>query len=180
MGGLVAEPGVAIRAANDDDIAAVTRIYAHYVRHSTATFETEPPNVQEMLRRTTDITQRNLPYLVAERDGAVLGYAYAVPYRPRKAYRFTVEDSIYIHPECLGQGLGRALLPALIEACEQRGARQMIAVIGGSDNAASIRLHERLGFRHAGVLRAVGFKFGRWLDTILMQRSLGGGDTTVP
>jgi L-amino acid N-acyltransferase YncA len=173
-------PNVTIRASSAHDVAAIAEIYAHYVRHSTATFETEPPDVAEMARRRADTNQRNLPYLVAEQDGVVIGYAYAVPYRRRKAYRFTVEDSIYVHPDHTGQGLGAILLPALVEACVKRGARQMIAVIGGNDNAASIRLHEKFGFRHTGVFQSVGFKFGRWLDTVLMQRALGNGDGSLP
>jgi len=173
-------PSVKVRPSNDNDIAAITEIYAHNVCHSTVTFETEPPDAAEMARRRAEIRQRNLPHLVAELDGILVGYAYATPYRPRKAYHFTVEDSIYIHPKHIGQGLGRVLLPALIEACVQHGSRQMMAVIGGTDNAPSIRLHERFGFCHAGVLKSVGFKFGRWLDTVLMQRTLGSGDTTPP
>jgi L-amino acid N-acyltransferase YncA len=161
-----------IRPSNESDIEAISRIYAHYVRHSTTTFETEPPDVTELSRRRADIKQRNLPYLVLESNSSVVGYAYATPYRPRNAYRFTVEDSIYIHPEHLGQGLGKTLLSALINGCAQSGARQMIAVIGGSDNAASIRLHKSFGFRHAGTLQSVGFKFEQWLDTVLMQKAL--------
>jgi L-amino acid N-acyltransferase YncA len=161
-----------VRPSNESDIEAISRIYAHYVRHSTATFETEPPDVTELRRRRADIRQRNLPYLVAERNGSVVGYAYATPYRPRNAYRFTVEDSIYIHPEHVGKGLGKTLLSALISVCAQSGARQMIAVIGGSDNTASIRLHKSFGFRHAGTLQSVGFKFEQWLDTVLMQKAL--------
>jgi phosphinothricin acetyltransferase len=173
-------PNVVVRPASDDDMVAISKIYAHYVYHSTATFETEPPDAGEMSRRRAEIRQRELPYLVAEKGGAVVGYAYATLYRPRKAYRFTVEDSIYIHPEHTGQGLGRMLLPVLIEASAQSGAREMIAVIGGSDNLASVQLHSRFGFRHAGVLKSVGFKFGRWLDSVLMQCPLGSGDKTLP
>jgi L-amino acid N-acyltransferase YncA len=161
-----------IRPSNESDIEAISRIYAHYVRHSTTTFETEPPDVAELGRRRADIKQRNLPYLVLESNSSVVGYAYATPYRPRNAYRFTVEDSIYIHPEHLGQGLGKTLLSALINGCAQSGARQMIAVIGGGDNTASIGLHESFGFRHAGTLRSVGFKFEQWVDTVLMQKAL--------
>jgi phosphinothricin acetyltransferase len=161
-----------VRAAHDADADAITRIYAHYVLDSTATFEIEPPDAAEMSRRRADVQQQNLPYLVAEFNSAVVGYAYATPYRPRKAYRFTVEDSIYLHPEHTGKGLGKMLLAALIEECAQSGAQQMIAVIGGSDNAASIRLHESFGFHHVGILQSVGFKFDRWLDTTLMQKAL--------
>jgi L-amino acid N-acyltransferase YncA len=161
-----------VRIANDGDVAAITEIYAHYVLHSTATFEIEPPDAAEMARRRADVQQKKFPYLVAELNGVVVGYAYATPYRPRKAYRFTVEDSVYIHSEHTSKGLGKLLLAALIEECMQRGVHQMIAVIGGSDNAASVRLHERFGFCHAGILKSVGFKFDRWLDTTLMQKSL--------
>jgi len=161
-----------VRPSNESDIEAISAIYAHYVRHSTATFETEPPDPIEMGRRRANIQLCNLPYIVAEANGLVVGYAYATPYRPRNAYRFTVEDSIYIHPEHLGKGVGKALLASLIDACKHGGARQMIAIIGGSDNAASIRLHESFKFNHAGTLKSVEFKFEQWLDTVLMQRAL--------
>lgn len=161
-----------IRAANDGDTAAITGIYAHYVLHSTATFEIEAPDAAEMSRRGADVQQKNLPYLVTELNGDVVGYAYVTPYRPRKAYRFTVEDSIYIHPDHTGKGLGKILLAALIDACTKTGARQMIAVIGGSENTASVGLHERFGFQHVGILKSVGFKFDRWLNATLMQKTL--------
>lgn len=173
-------PGAKIRPATDSDIPAITAIYSHHVLHGTASFEIDPPDEHEIARRRAEIERRSLPYLVAELDGAVVGYAYAGAYRPRIAYRFTVENSVYIHPARLGQGLGRLLLKTLIGACEQRGCRQMIAVIGDSANTASIRLHESLGFRHAGVLKSVGFKFGRWLDTVLMQLPLAEADQTRP
>ena len=168
------------RASDESDIPAIAEIYAHYVRHSTASFETEPPDAAEIARRRAQVVGIGLPWLVAEVDGVVAGYAYAGPYRPRRAYRFTVEDSIYIRPAHAGQGIGAALLDRLVGACEQWGARQMVAVIGGSDNLPSIRLHEKFGFRHAGLLRAAGFKFGRWADSVLMQRAIGLGDTTAP
>ena len=168
------------RASTDSDVAAIAAIYAHYVLHTTASFETEPPEAAEIARRRAQVVEIGLPWLVAEVDGVVAGYAYAGRYRPRAAYRFTVEDSIYIHPEYTGQGLGAGLLERVIAACEQWGGRQMVAVIGGSDNLASIRLHQRFGFRHAGLLRSAGFKFGRWADSVLMQRALGLGDTTAP
>jgi len=169
-----------IRPAVDADIPAITGIYAHYVEHTTSSFETDPPDATESARRRLEIERHGLPYLVAEIDQKVVGYAYAVPYRPRKAYRFTVEDSIYIDPAHTGKGLGRMLLPALIDKCQEQGYRQMVAVIGGSDNLASIRLHERFGFWQVGVLRGAGFKFGRWADSVLMQRSLGDGEKSLP
>jgi len=161
-----------IRSATAGDAAQVAAIYARHVLHGTATFEIDAPDADEIERRRAEIEQHGLPYLVAARDDRILGYAYAGPYRPRPAYRYTVEDSIYIDPAEIGRGIGKLLLPALIQACDEAGRRQMIAVIGDSGNIASIKLHERFGFRHAGVLHAVGFKFGRWLDTVLMQREL--------
>jgi L-amino acid N-acyltransferase YncA/putative methionine-R-sulfoxide reductase with GAF domain len=151
---------------------AITAIYAHHVLHGTATFELDPPDLAEMNKRRLEILDHGLPYLVAELEGAVAGYAYAGLYRTRAAYRFTVEDSIYIHPDFVARGLGKLLMARLLKLCEARGSRQMIAVIGDSLNIASIRLHERFGFRNAGVFEAVGRKFGRWLDTVLMQRAL--------
>jgi phosphinothricin acetyltransferase len=166
---------VQIRPATDADMAAVSGIYAHYVLPGTATFEIEPPTADEMRNRRDLILVSGLPYLVAEIDHRVAGFAYAGPYRPRPAYRFTVEDSIYVSPESQGRGLGRLLLSELIAVCEKQGYRQMVAVIGGSDNTGSVRLHAMFGFRTAGVLTAVGLKFGRWIDTVLMQRELGAG-----
>lgn len=169
-----------IRPCRDADMPAITAIYAHHVRHGFASFETDPPDLTEMLRRRADILGKGLPYLVAERDGTVLGYAYAGTYRPRAAYRDTVENSIYIRPDTVGQGIGRALLPALVAECEARDLRQMIAVIGDSGNTASIRLHAACGFRMIGTLEAVGFKLGRWLDSVLMQKRLGRGSDAEP
>jgi phosphinothricin acetyltransferase len=169
-----------IRPAQELDMIAATAIYQHHVLNGTATFEIDAPSYEEMRRRWSEVREKNLPYLVAEAGGAVRGFAYATPYRPRVAYRFTVEDSVYVDPDYTGRGLGRALLQALIEQCERRGCRQMIAVIGDSNNRASIRLHESLGFEHVGVLRSVGLKFNRWLDTVLMQRALGTGDSALP
>jgi phosphinothricin acetyltransferase len=166
-----------IRAARDTDIPDIAEIYGHFVRVAPATFETEPPDAAEMARRRQDVLACGLPYLVAELDGHVAGYAYAARYRPRPAYRFTVENSVYVHPDHARKGLGRLLLTELIAACKAAGCREMVAVIGDSGNAASIGLHEALGFRHVGVLRSVGFKFGRWVDTVLMQRSLGERDS---
>lgn len=163
-----------IRTATELDFPVITEIYAHYVRHGTATFEIEPPNRGEMERRRSEILSQGLPYLVAELQGRVVGYAYASRYRPRPAYRFTAEDSVYIHPDFVARGLGRRLLTRLIDSCTAAGCRQMVAVIGDSGNTASIRLHERLGFRTVGVLQNVGRKFGRWIDTVIMQRALEG------
>jgi phosphinothricin acetyltransferase len=164
---------IAVRDAAD--LPAVHAIYGHHVRHGLASFEEVPPDVAELARRRDEIVARGLPYLVVEHDGAVRAYAYAAPYRARSAYRFTVEDSVYVAPDATGRGLGRAALAELIRRCERLDLRQMIAVIGDSGNVASIKLHERLGFRPVGILSSVGFKFGRWVDSVLMQRSLGGG-----
>ncbi len=169
-----------IRPCEPADLPAVTAIYAHWVLYGTGTFEETPPPVAELTARRQRAHDEGLPFLVADLDGAVVGYAYALVYRGRSAYRFTVEDSIYVHPAHLRTGAGRALLQALIEACERAGCRQMIAVIGDRANEPSIRLHERFGFEAAGVLRAVGWKFGRWLDTVRMQRPLGPGDSCAP
>lgn len=163
---------ITFRPAAAGDAEALASIYAHYVLTHTATFELEPPGPDEMERRRAAVAGAGLPYLVAEAAGRVVGYGYAGPYRLRPAYRFTVEDSIYLHPEWAGRGIGRALLARLIAESEARGFRQMVAVIGDSANAASVRLHAGLGFIEVGVLRDVGFKFGRWLDTVLMQRPL--------
>lgn len=169
-----------IRDAKASDIDAVAAIYAEHVRHGTATFEIDAPGRAEMLRRFDDLAVQRYPYFVAERAGTVLGYAYAGPFRTRPAYRFTVEDSIYLDAPAHRQGIGRALLERLIEACTNRGARQMIAVIGDRANAGSIALHRSCGFTDAGLLEASGFKFGRWIDTVLMQRALGEGAHTLP
>jgi L-amino acid N-acyltransferase YncA len=171
---------VTIRAAALADIPGITRIYAHAVMHGTATFELEPPDEAEMARRMTALLEGGFPYLVAEIGGALAGYAYAGHYRARPAYRFTVEDSIYIDPTAQRRGVGRALLAQLIQECERRGFRQMIAVIGDSAQLASIEVHRALGFRPSGNLENVGFKFGRWLDSLMMQRDLGPGATTKP
>jgi len=169
-----------IRPSEDRDLPAITAIYAHNVRFGTASFETDPPSLPEMIRRRADILAKGLPFLVAEDAGAVLGYAYAGTYRPRPAYRNTVEDSIYLRPDMTGRGIGKALLSALIEACARLGYRQMIAVVGDSANLASIRLHQRCGFRLVGTLESVGFKHGSWLDSVFLQRALGCGDSTAP
>lgn len=171
---------VTIRPATLADIPAIARIYAHAVQNGTATFELEPPDEAEMTRRMTALLEGHFPYLAAEVGGMLAGYAYAALYRTRPAYRFTVEDSIYVDPNVQRRGVGRALLKRLIEECERKGFRQMVAVIGDSAQTASIEVHRALGFRHAGNIENVGFKFGRWLDTVLMQRDLGAGATTKP
>jgi L-amino acid N-acyltransferase YncA len=161
-----------IRDAAPADFDVIARIYGVYVLHALATFEETPPDADEMRARHATITAAGLPYLVAELDGSVVGYCYATAYRPRSAYRHTIEDSVYIADGLHGRGIGLALLNALIERCEAGPWRQMIAVIGNSANLASIALHERVGFAHVGVLREVGFKHGQWVDTVLMQRAL--------
>ncbi len=171
---------IVLRPSREEDLDSITDIYGYYVLHGTVSFETEAPDVEEMRRRRANLLQKRFPYLVAEHKGEILGYAYAGPYRPRTAYRNTAENSIYLHPNATGQGIGRLLLSELLKACEALGLRQMIAVIGGSENVASIRLHESLGFRMVGTLQAVGFKKGQWLDTVLLQRTLGPGDTIPP
>ena len=161
-------------------MGTVHDIYAAEVRNGVASFELAPPSLDEMARRRTGVLALGLPYLVAEMDGAVAAYAYAGPYHPRPGYRFTVEDSIYVAPHAQGRGLGGALLRALIAECEAWGARRMVALIGDSANAASIALHARAGFRSVGCLPAVGWKHGRWLDAVLMQRALGEGEGSAP
>jgi phosphinothricin acetyltransferase len=175
-----AASAVLVRASRDEDVPAIAEIYRYHVVHGSASFEVEPPSAEEMSRRRRSVLERGLPCLVAEADGAVQGFAYAGPYRARAAYRFTVEDSVYVHVARMGQGIGRLLLAELIAACERAGCRQMVAVIGGDESAASIALHQSLGFRRVGTLAKVGFKFGRWLDTVLMQRPLGEGDGSLP
>ncbi|MCZ6838330.1 MAG: GNAT family N-acetyltransferase [Alphaproteobacteria bacterium] len=171
---------VSIRDATEDDLATIQAIYAHHVDHGLASFEEIPPDLAEISRRRDVARDHDLPYLVAERDGAVRGFAYASPFRNRPAYRYTIEDSVYVAPEALGAGIGSALLSVLIERCTERGFRQMVAVIGDSANQASIELHAKHGFLQSGLMPAVGFKFGRWVDSVRMQRPLGPGDTTLP
>ena len=171
----------ALRPALEADLADLQRIYAHHVLTGLASFEETPPDVAELTRRWRAIAELGLPYVVAEGPGGeIAGYAYAGPYRPRSAYRFTVEDSIYLDPAFQGRGLGRALLARLINDATACGKRQMIAVIGDSANAASIGVHRALGFEMTGTFKAIGLKFGRWVDTVLMQRALGAGDTRTP
>ena len=170
-----------IRIASDADLPAITAIYAHYVNNSTASFETEAPSVAEMAARRAEVLSRALPYLVLEdAEGGVAGYAYCNWFKPRPAYRFSAENSIYLAPAAVGGGRGRALLDALCDAATTAGVRQMIAVIGGADNHASIRLHRAAGFTDAGLFKSCGWKFGTWLDVVLMQKSLGAGDTSAP
>jgi phosphinothricin acetyltransferase len=169
-----------IRAASDADIPAITAIYAHAVRFGTATFEIDPPDEAEMAERFRTLAAGGFPYLVATTDAGVAGYAYAGPYRTRLAYRNTLEDSIYLDPVFHRRGIGRALLDRLVEESETRGFRQMIAVIGDSAQAGSVAVHRAAGFRTVGTFEGVGHKFGRWLDTVLMQRALGDGAATAP
>src|SRR3982074_1149262 len=171
---------VEIRPAAEADLAAVTEIYDHAVSYGTATFELIPPDSPEITRRVRSLMDGGYPYLVAALEGRVIGYAYAGPYRPRPAYRFTVENSVYLAPAIHRRGIGTQLLQRLIADCEARGYRQMIAVIGDSANAGSIRVHARGGFQMIGTHPNVGFKFGRWRDTVMMQRALGEGATTLP
>ena len=169
-----------VRPSVEADLSAIMGIYAHAVLHGTASFELEPPPEAEMARRRAAILEGGYPHLVAERDGAVLGYAYAGAYRTRPAYRSTVEDSIYVAPSAQGQGVGRVLLEALIAACEALDFRLMVAVIGDEESKGSIALHQSLGFELVGILKGIGYKHGRWLSTVLMQRSLGRGMSELP
>ena len=173
-------PALLIRPSVDTDLPDITSIYAHHVLTGTGTFELDPPDRAEMTRRRADVLAKGLPYLVAEQGGRLAGYAYANPFRPRPAYRFCLEDSIYLAPDAAGRGIGTLLLAELLARCEALGARQMLAVIGDAANLGSIGLHRRLGFEHTGLLRASGWKFERWLDVVLMQRALGVGDGTPP
>jgi L-amino acid N-acyltransferase YncA len=171
---------ITVRPCEEEDIPSVTRIYAHHVLHGLASFEVEPPSESDMRQRRRDVVGKGFPYLVAEYAGEIVGYTYASPYRLRPAYRYTAENSVYLHPEWTGKGIGGELLSALLAQCEARGLRQIVAVIGDSANSASIRLHLRLGFIMVGTIRSAGYKFGRWVDSVLMQRALGAGDTTLP
>jgi L-amino acid N-acyltransferase YncA len=176
----IATRAVRVRAASEADMAAVRDIYAHYVLHSLATFEEAPPTLEEMLARRSASVELGLPYLVAEARGEILGFAYAAAYRARPAYRFTIEDSVYVAEGMSGRGIGSALLGELIARCERGHWRQMLAVVGDSANAGSIALHRRFGFELVGTLRSVGFKFGRWVDTPILQRALAAGDGLTP
>lgn len=171
---------IAVRDAAVADLLAIQGIYAHHVTHGTASFEEAPPDLAEMTKRYVDITSRGLPFVVVESGGCILGYAYAAPYRQRSAYRYTVEDTVYVAPGSMRGGVGRAALTEIINRASALGYRQMIAVIGDSNNRPSIRLHESVGFVHVGRLSSVGFKLGRWIDSVLMQRPLGPGDAALP
>ncbi len=175
-------PGAApaVRDAVETDVSAITAIYSHHVLTGCASFEEVPPTVAETAARREGVLKLGAPYLVAEFDGRVVGFAYANTYRARPAYRHTIEDSVYVAHDALGRGVGGALLAELIRRCEAGPWRQMIAVIGDSANAGSVAVHRKLGFEMTGTFRAVGFKFGRWVDSVLMQRALGDGETTLP
>ena len=175
-----AKRSLRIRDATEHDLGAVQEIYAHHVLCGLASFEEVPPQIEELRTRWLTVRGAGLPYLAAAVDGRVIGYAYASAYRARPGYRYTVEDSVYVAQGFAGQGAGSALLRALVERCESEPWRQMLAIIGDSDNVASIALHRRQGFELVGTLKSVGFKLGRWVDTVLMQRSLGVGATRLP
>jgi len=171
---------VQVRAAAEDDIPAVHAIYAHHVANGLASFEEQPPSRDELLRRYREVTGQGLPYIVAEFGAEVAGYGYCALYRTRSAYRYALEDSVYVRHDMHGRGVGSALLAELIRRCEALGYRQLIAVIGDSAHAASINLHASLGFLRVGTLRSVGYKLGRWVDSVIMQRPLGAGDSEKP
>ena len=168
------------RPSTDADVPAITAIYAHHVTHGTGTFETTPPTEADMAARRADVLSKGLPYLVAELDGRVLGFAYCNWFKPRPAYRFSAEDSIYLDPDAAGQRIGNRLLLELAKQAETAGIRKLIAVIGDSDNVRSIGVHRAVGFRHVGTIESCGWKFGRWLDIVLMEKSLGHGNRTPP
>lgn len=169
-----------IRPSRDQDIPAITAIYSHHVLNGTGTFETTPPSEQDMVGRRADVLGKELPYLVAEQDGRILGFAYCNWFKPRPAYRYSAEDSIYMADGERGRGAGKQLLAALAEQAQAAGVRKLIAVIGDSANQGSVRVHEAVGFSHVGVLKSCGWKFGKWLDVVLMEKPLGLGDSTSP
>jgi L-amino acid N-acyltransferase YncA len=173
------ESDILVRPSTEDDVPAMLAIYTHHIQRGLGEFDIEPLYGDDIKRRRKNMLKHRLPHLVAERNGVVIGYAYAVPFRKRPAYRYAVKHSIYVHPDHLQSGVGRSLLPALIDACANAGFRQIIAYIDIA-NLPSQRLHETFGFERAGLLKAVGFKYGRWTDVVLMQRALGAGDTTAP
>ena len=169
-----------LRPSTDADLPAITAIYAHHVSHGTGTFETTPPTQDDMAARRADVLAKGLPYLVAENDGRVLGFAYCQWFKPRPAYRYSAEDSIYLDPDAAGQRMGNKLLTELARQAEVAGVRKLIAVIGDSDNVRSIGVHRAVGFRHVGTIESCGWKFNRWLDIVLMEKSLGEGSRTAP
>ena len=171
---------ITVRDATAADAAAMTAIYAHHVLHGTGTFEEHPPTEADLAARMAAVQAKGCAWLVAEEGGMILGYGYFAPFRERSAYRFTAEDSVYVRDDIRGQGVGKALVAALLPRAEARGFRQMIAVIGDSENTGSIGLHISLGFRQVGLLKAVGMKFGRWVDVVQMQKALGEGEKTLP
>ena len=176
----VVTDGGVLRPATDGDMAMIQRIYAHHVLNGFASFETDPPDLAEMVRRRDAVTAADLPYLVALADDVVKGYAYLTPYRTRPAYRYTVENSVYVAPDAQRRGYGRVMMAELVRIATAKGYRQMMAVIGDKSNAASIEMHRRVGFEIAGEFPGIGFKHGRWVDSLLMQRPLGEGATTLP
>jgi L-amino acid N-acyltransferase YncA len=169
-----------LRPSTDADLAAITAIYAHHVLHGTGTFETTPPTETEMATRRADVLARGLPYLVAENEGRVIGFAYCQWFKPRPAYRYSAEDSIYLDPDAAGHRIGNKLLAELVKHAEAAGVRKLIAVIGDSGNVPSIGVHRSMGFRHVGTIESCGWKFGRWLDIVLMDKSIGEGSRTAP
>jgi L-amino acid N-acyltransferase YncA len=169
-----------IRASQPEDLGAITRIYAHHVLHGTGTFEIDPPSLAEMTQRRADVLAKGLPHLVAQDQGEVIGFAYCNWFKPRPAYRFSAEDSIYLAPQAHRRGIGRALLEELAKQAEAVGVRKLIAVIGDSANAGSVGVHSATGFTQVGILRSCGWKFDRWLDIVLMEKTLGAGDNTPP
>ena len=169
-----------IRSSRDEDTAAITALYAHHVLHGTGTFETEAPGSTEMGSRRADVLAKGLPYLVAEQDGKIVGFAYGNWFKPRPAYRYSVETSIYLAPDLQRQGLGRALLSELLARCERAGIRKLMAIVGDSGNAGSIGVHRSVGFTEVGTIAACGWKFGAWRDIVIMQMTLGLGDTQPP
>lgn len=179
-GGPMVSSSPTIREREDADMARITEIYGHHVLNGASSWELTPPDLTEMTKRAHALRDGGYPYLVAEIDGRVVGYSYAGAYRPRPAYRFTVEHSVYVDDAVRRGGIGHALLKAMIDTCEQRGYRQMIGIIGDSQNLQSIRFHEKMGFEHVGCVKNIGFKFDRWMDQILMQRPLGDGAKTLP
>ncbi|CAF3463169.1 unnamed protein product [Rotaria sp. Silwood1] len=169
-----------IRPSREADIAAITAIYSYYVLNSTCTFEITPPTIDQMASRRDDVLKNNMPYLVAEEADSIIGYAYCTWFKPRAAYRFSMESTIYLDKDMCGKGYGRLLLNALLHEAKLVGVRKMIAVIGDSASERSISLHRTAGFTHVGLLKSCGWKFNRWIDVIIMEKSIGDGDTTAP